>query len=108
MRFEKIVLSILTLIVVGFLAFVIYALRQHATGIRVGEVYNRDFDAAHTTYIWVNKIMVPQYHPDTYTLWIESDGRTNYWFVTKELFDSTAIGDTYSQDCVCITRRADK
>lgn len=48
-----------------------------------------------TTMIMSGKVMIPQiiHHPERWTLNIADSGKEGYCNVTRERFDSTAIGD---------------
>lgn len=65
--------------------------------IEKGVVTSKEHHGAWTqTYmIFTGKVMVPQviHHPERWTLNIADSGQDGYCNVSKERFDSTAIGD---------------
>lgn len=62
-----------------------------------GVIIYKKFTPAHTTttYVMVNKVMVPQvhYHDDQYTIWIEIGDANDDVNVTERYYNSASIGD---------------
>ena len=61
-------------------------------------VSSKHHKAAHTTYIYVNKVMVPHYHPATWSMILEGhdeDGNKVIasWSITEEFYNQINEGD---------------
>jgi len=53
---------------------------------------------AHTTAILVGKVIVPQYHPESYRLHFKIDGEELSPTVEKKFFDHVRVGDRIEAD----------
>jgi hypothetical protein len=46
---------------------------KNAIGIHQGYVYSKEYRGSYTTYIYSNNTMIPQYHGESYYIYISSD-----------------------------------
>lgn len=67
-----------------------------------GTVVEKDHDAAYTytTYIWVNKVMVPQnnYVPESWSILVENSEEKGWVSVDEDTFDELELGDYFQSN----------
>lgn len=71
-------------------------------GVKEGQVVDKKYHSAYTTMIPNGKIMIPQYHPESYEIQIqkEIDGEIKrIWETIDEYtYHNTNIGDYYNKE----------
>lgn len=69
------------------------------SSINEGIVTKKKYTPAYTTIVpmYVNNgmMMIPQYHPETYVVHIESAEETGYCYISKDEFDKVKINDYF-------------
>jgi len=73
---------------------------NNARNMMVGSavVTGKSYTAPHTTYIYVNKVMVPQYHSASWSMTLKGHGENGNeiiasWSVTEEFYNQIDEGD---------------
>ncbi len=75
--------------------------KARAAGPQIGTIYETKLSPAQS----ITSGEVTTHIPETYYIYIENDGRTNWFSVRKETYWDSHIGDTFSAKCYCITQR---
>lgn len=79
---------------IALMIFTVVALFHHATGIKEGTIYDKDYDPAYTTYIHSGKVMVPQYHSESWQLYFKDEnGNKNWVDVDETTYSQYDVGD---------------
>jgi len=83
----------------GLLAFILVdSVGITPTKTTVTVVEEKQVVPAHTTYILVGKIFIPQHHPKSYRLHFKIDGKKVSLTVEKKFFDDIKVGDKIEVD----------
>ncbi len=89
------------MIVVAIIAIIcglVASLIVHDRGIHAGFVVGKAHHDAYTTFIVVGKTVVPQNHPEHWTIDLAFDGKTNDWDIDQGTFDAAKPGQWYDHD----------
>lgn len=69
-------------------------------GVKEGQVIDKDYRLAYTTMMPCGKIMVPQYHPESYRIQIQkeidSTVKTIWVTVDRDTYHKINVGDYYN------------
>lgn len=71
-------------------------------GVKEGKVVDKDYRSAYTTMMRSGRVLVPQYHPESYQIKIqkEIEGKMkSIWMnVDKDTYHNIKIGDYYGKE----------
>lgn len=93
---EVLIISILVITIVGLFALVGYQIKNEMDyGIKEGTVIDKTYRSAYTSYIYINGMMIPQYHGESWQIKIQKDDK-ELWITVDELtYHDYEIGDYY-------------
>lgn len=97
-----IVAGITIFMIVGIFAIIFIEIKQNAEyGVHEGQVIDKRYHSAYTTMMRSGKVLVPQYHPESYRIKIqkEIEGKMkSIWIsVDKDTYHNIKIGDYYGK-----------
>lgn len=88
------------LIVLIFTTIAIQIKEENDYGTKEGQVIDKDYHSAYTTMITSGKVMIPQYHPETYRIQIQKEidkkAKLIWVDVDKDTYHKIKIGDYYN------------
>lgn len=98
----KIFIALIFVVVIGFLVFcAISAIHNESNRIGEGYIVDKNYNSAYTTNTTVNGVIIPQYHPESYSLCIsgEKDGKiVEYWFnCSATEYEAYSVGDYFKK-----------
>ena len=92
---------VLILLIILFTAIGMAIKEENDYGIKEGQVIDKDYRSAYTTMIPSGKIIVPQYHPESYRIQIQKEinGKIKSVWVTidKDTYHNINVGDYYNE-----------
>lgn len=101
-KFLAVLMALLMVVLVGLMVWLVYLLIDSvgitATNTTITVVESKEVVSAHTTYILVGKVLVPQFQPESYRLHFRIDGTRVSSTVEKDFFDNVSIGDRIEVD----------
>ena len=93
---EIVVISIAIILIVGLFALIGYQIKNEMNyGIKEGTVIDKDYDSAYTSYIYINGMMIPQYHGESWQIKIQKDDKELWISVDELTYHDYEIGDYY-------------
>lgn len=100
---EIVAIVFIIAVVIGLFVLLGIAIKEEADfGTKEGIVIDKEYTSSYTTIIYSGKVMIPQYHPESYQIKIEKEmNGTNkaIWIsVDSETYHNTNIGDSYPSE----------
>ena len=107
MKSEKGVIEILIiavtiiLIVILFVTIGTFIKKEIDYGVKEGQVVDKKYSSSYTTMMFCGKVMIPQYHPESYKIQIQKEIKGNIesiWLtIDKDIYHNINIGDYYKE-----------
>ena len=93
---EIVVISIAIILIVGVFALIGCQIKNEMDyGIKEGTVIDKDYDSAYTSYIYINRMMIPQYHGESWKIKIQKEDKELWISVDEITYHNYEIGDYY-------------
>lgn len=93
---EVLIISIFVITIVGLFAVIGFSIKNEMDyGIKEGTVTDKDYDSAYTSYIYINGMMIPQYHGESWQIKIQKEDKELWISVDELTYHGYEIGDYY-------------
>ncbi len=93
---EVVVTSIAIILIVGGFVLIGCLIKNEIDyGVKEGTVIDKDYDPAHTSYIYINGMMIPQYHGESWQIKIQKEDKELWISVDELTYHEYEIGDYY-------------
>lgn len=105
--FIEVLFVIIIIVVILILTWTCNALytimkEEEAYGSKQGQIIDKDYHAAYTSFMYSGRIMIPQHHPASYRVCIQKDidgELKSIWIdVDEKTYHEINIGDYYNKE----------